>query len=208
MNIIEVAEFLSAYAALMTVFLAFAELSSRAKTKKADTAMSIYADYLYVAQQISYLMGSAESFSEKCGNLTAEQMKAYAKTHMAEKSLFGMIHRIENESVSGFNYQTEEGKSNSQVILSYVGQANNLLTFLNTFYQSVLDEPNPDAEFIRQTYAQLEHRYNNETLASVAAGELLKRNLKKLRNNSNAYLICLFVAGFVLLVLCHFLKML
>ena len=65
MNIQIFAEILSAYAAIITVVLAVSELSARSKAKKADAAIEIYADFLFVIQQLQYAVANVVAVFEE-----------------------------------------------------------------------------------------------------------------------------------------------
>ena len=72
-NIVNLAELVSAVAALITVGLAFTELLSRSKAKKAAMAMDLYAEFLFVRQQVTVAMGVAKSFADHYGTATDEE---------------------------------------------------------------------------------------------------------------------------------------
>lgn len=205
MNIVEIAEFVSAFAALMTVSLATIELSARSKTKKAEDAISIYSDYLHIKQQLDYYVNSTHTFTDNISKYEAIELCTFAQTHIIPKSLFDMVCNIEKQSICNFDYSSKSGKSNSTHILNFSSQTNNLMISVNTFYKAYLNDPNCSAESISNNQAHIDDLYKEAYDTVEQTGEMLRGNLKKLHNHSNTYLAFLFLAGLFFLAACFIL---
>ena len=201
MDIINIAELLSAYAALMTVTLAVAELASRSKAKKAEIAIEIYSDYLNAIQQLEYIVGSAGSLSQKCSELSKSELKSYAKTHIVSKDLISLVHKIEKDSIKYFGSKFKSNNEAKQII-ELSGYTTNIIILVNTFYQAILDNDNISADSIRTKYQYILDSYQNKVNLLEAARIYLSSNLKKTKDSSNFYLLFLAIAEIAFLALC------
>lgn len=201
MDIINIAELLSAYAALMTVTLAVAELASRSKTKKAEKAIEIYSDYLNIVQQLDYIIGSAGSLVKKGSGLTNVERKSYAKTHMASKDLVSLVYKVEKESIKSFGSKSKN-KEDVKNIIEISGFIANIITSTNTFYQAILDDDNISEESIRLNYQVLFDSYQEKVDLLGVASVYLSSKLKETKESSNLYLFFLAIVELIFLALC------
>ena len=208
MEIVEIAEFLSAFAAFMTVCFAIVELSARSKAKKADEAIEVYANLLFVCQQIDYIVGSAESFTRKCATISEKERRSYAKTHLPNPALDALIHNIEKESICNFNYTSEEGRANSAIILEFTQSALHTLITANTFYQTITDHEQYPLSSITQNCAELKAAHTELLQITNNAQDILRKRLKKVHNSSNIYLISLGIASIFFFATSFFLRLL
>lgn len=200
-----IAELLSAVAAFITVGLAIIELANRSKAKKADVAIVIYSNYLFAAQQIGYMVSNVETLAGNCKNMSVGDQKAFAKAHLIDPSLPAVLQKIENEFVSNTNYNTEEGKRNSIMILNYTGSASNLILTVNTFYTMLIENESMPPEQIINYYDRIKATYAQINTTAPDVEEMLRKNLKTLHNHSNIYIVSLFVATVLFLLVCLFL---
>lgn len=195
MSLAEIAEILSAFAAFFTVSLAVVELSSRKKIKKADVAMDMYAEFLYIIQQYNYALGNAEALSSKYARMTLTERQSFAKTHLIPKEIFAYIQTFEQSCLCNFDFTTKDAKENSTQILEFSGKIHNFLTSVNTFYQTVLEDESYSAESVKNNTEYLVKEYNAILTNSDITGNILRKNLKKTHDFSNIYLLCLIVAS-------------
>jgi hypothetical protein len=191
MSIIEIAEYLSAFAAFLTGSLAVVELALRRRVKDAEKAMESYADYLSVNQQIKYLESSARSFSEQCHTLDYKERQAYAKTHMPKPELFRLIRSIEKECITGGNFDNVEGRKNAMTIMEISGEASNFLVTLQTFYRVILDQDSYSVETIREKFELVSMSYQRLLPLAKNTERMLRKNLKEVHTSSNAYLLAM-----------------
>ena len=201
MNVQVIAELLSALAAFVTVGMACIELYSRSSSKKAETAIDVYAEFLFIVQQLKYAVRSIDKLIENLGTLTVEEIKAFAKTHIIDAELISKIQKIENTSIKNINYKKEQGKVNSQQILDFIGNAINLIVIINTFYTMVIENESIEFENLKEKTTNVWNEYNKMNDSLKQTEKILNKNLKKLHNNSNIYICLLFAlsAGFILL---------
>ena len=92
MNVQVIAKLLSAIAAFVAVGMACIELYSRSN-KKAETAIDVYAEVLFIVQQLKYAVRSIDRLIENLGTLTVEEIKAFAKTHIIDAELISKIQK-------------------------------------------------------------------------------------------------------------------
>ena len=205
MNITDVAELLSALAAFLTVALAFVELFSRSRIKKADTAIDIYADFLHLVQQLQFAQRTAATFAEKCTALSPTERISYAKTHIITPETLTLMQKFEKDCISNFDYTSDVGKTNSSAILEFTSAATSFAVSVNTYYQFILDGKDYSTELIRAHRKNVDLSYDKLNSSLETAGELLRRNLKKTHNTSTLYLIVLLSCAAVFTALCFFL---
>lgn len=204
-NIQPIAELVSAIAAVTTVGLASIELYSRSKAKKAEMAMDIYSRYLFVAQQMEYAVENVKMLSQNAVNMSISECKAFAKTHLPDASLVTEVREIEVSSVKNSDFIHEEGKVHSQQIMDFTGKAMNLFVTINTFYTMVVENDTITTEEIAEKAKRVLVMYEQMTEILASAGVLLHKNLRKLSNHSNIYLVALLVLAAVFLGICLFL---
>lgn len=205
MNVIEIAEYLSAFAAFLTGSLAIVELALRRRVKDAETAMESYANYLSLNQQIKYLESSARSFSEQCHTLNNKERQAYAKTHMPRPELFRLIHAVEKECIIGSNLNDVEGRKNAITVMDIGAEASNFLVTLQTFYRAILNQDDYSVESIRQRFELVLTSYQRVVPLAKNAERLLRKNLKKVHTSSNAYLLAMALSALFFLVISYIL---
>lgn len=205
MNIQVIAELLSALAAFVTVGMACIELYSRSSSKKAETAIDIYAEFLFVNQQLQYAIRNIYRLLESSDTLTDGEIKAFAKTHIIDAEIISKIQKIENTSITNSNYTTEQGKVNSTHILDFIGNAINLIVNINTFYAMVMENEIIDIDNLKEKATRIFDEYEKLDDSLKQTEIILNKNLKKLHNSSNMYLLLLFALSIVFIVLCVFL---
>lgn len=201
MNIQIFAEILSAYAAIITVVLAVSELSARSKAKKADAAIEIYADFLFVIQQLQYAVANVKTLCEK-RSLSLEEKQAFAKAHFIDSTLTSKAEHVETASITCFNYTAEEGRNNSKHVVDFIGQANNLIATINTFYSTVEKQSSLDSEWFESRYDIIVTMFKELKCSEEKCNLILKKNLKTYKNSSIVYLVTLLLISFVFLAIC------
>lgn len=200
-----VAELLSALAAFVTIGLACIELYTRSNAKKAENAIEIYSEYLFVVQQLEYAVKNIENLEHNCKNLTTKEINAFVQNHKLDISLIHKIQKIENMSIMGYDYTKDEGQMNSQLILEFTGMTVNLINTINTFYTFLTETVENHTDWINKNAIRV---YNGFEIASdtiKVTGDLLKQNLKKSHNMSNAYIVLLFTLSAIFLLICFLL---
>ena len=200
MNLAEIAEVLSAFAAFFTVSLAVVELSSRKKIKKADVAMDMYAEFLYIIQQYNYALGNAEALASKYDRMSLTERQSFARTHIIPNDIFIYIQNFEQNCLCNFDFTAKDSKEKSTQILEFSGKIHNFLTSINTFYQTVLEDESYSAESVKYNTEYLIREYNSILTNSDITGDILRKNLKKTHDFSNAYLLGLIIASAVFFV--------
>lgn len=200
-NVVDLAELVSAVAALITVGLAFTELVSRSRAKKAAMAMDLYAEFLFVRQQARSAIGAAKSFARNSTTATAEVLASFAKVHEVPPEVFAALERVTKEGVSCFDCFSEKGKEYSTAIMDFTGNIGSLLRQINTYLRAYSAEDTRDAAAIQQACEQLEERYAQVHAQMDTANVILKDNLKKTNRYSEWYLVILFLIIVVLLTI-------
>ena len=200
-NVVDLAELVSATAALITVGLAFTELVSRGKAKKAAMAMDLYAEFLFVRQQAKSAVGAANSFTNHYSAATAEELAAFAEANLVRPEVFAALEKVTKEGVSSFDCFSKQGKQYSTVVMECTGSLQSLLNQVNTFLQAYAADEERDEAKVQAAYEQIEamHRQVHANLESAAA--ILKENLKKTNRYSEWYLIILFAIIVALLTI-------
>lgn len=186
------AELISAFAALVTVVMAVMELYSRGSSKKAENAVDVYAEYLYIAQQLEYSICNIEKLIESADSMKDEEIKAFVQTHILGDDFLVKLQKIENTSIKTFNYTKDIGRKNSKSILTYTGDAINLRASINTFFISIADSNKVSRERIAEIAPRIIKEYTDMRDTSAEAGEILKNNLKTWNKMSLAYVVLLF----------------
>ena len=201
-NIADIAELMSALAAILTVGLAFVELSTRSKAKKADMAMSIYSDYLHIKQQLQYAVENVGSYAKNIQRCSPAELTAFVQTHSVDSSVFTLLHTLSKESISSFECLKDEGKNNSKIVLDFCTGVTDLLLYINTFFKSNAQSAPCDIQRIEQSHQYVLSAYEKLLPNVDAAGEILNKNLIKTHSRSRLYLAVLLVAAVVFLFLC------
>lgn len=204
-SITDVAELISAFAAILTVGLAFVELSSRSKAKKADLAMDIYSDYLHIKQQLIYAVENVGSYAQNIAAYTELELSAFVQTHNIDSSVFATIQKLSKESISSFECLKDEGKRNSKLILDFCAGVTDLLLYINAFFKANSHGGPYDIEKIKKSHRYVLTTYQKLIPSIDTAGETLNKNLIKTHSRSNLYLATLFLAAVVCLLICFFL---
>ena len=186
------AELISSFAALVTVVMAVMELYSRGSSKKAENAVDVYAEYLYIDQQLEYSICNIEKLIKAANSLKDEEIKAFVQTHVLGDDFLMKLQKIENISIKTFNYTKEIGKKNSKSILTYTGNAINLRASINTFFISIAGSNEVSRERIAEIAPKIIKEYADMRDTSAEAGEILKNNLKTWNKMSLAYVVLLF----------------
>ena len=206
MNMQSIAEILSALAALITMGLACVELCSRSASKKAEAAIDIYAEYLFVRQQLDYAVSNVSKLCGTTKSFTEQEVKAFAKSHMLDSSLLVSLQKIENIGIKTFNPRKEQGQDNARMLLDLTGQAMNLAASVNAFFTAVAEEPAVDHKRIGENAGKIQAEYDTLKESWDATGDVLKKNLKVSHNLSYLYiafllcLVCLFLGVHIALV--------
>ncbi len=202
-NIGQVADILSSFAAFVTVCLAIRELSSRSKAKRAEESIEIYADYLNLIQQTEYIVRTAGSLSEKIKDLSRDEIKAYAITHMVSDELISSVQSLQKKCIKSFGSE-KKNVSVSKEIIDLLGAISNIFVSINTFYQAIADDKNysTDCNLIKQRYKYIIESYKKveETIESVK--EFLMERVKKTKFSSDSYFISLIIASAAFILLC------
>lgn len=121
------AEIISAWAAFVTVCVAIMELYNRIRTKKAESAMKIFADYLFIEQQLNYNIASVNSLVENCRKITFDEIKVFAKQHLFDTRIIQQVEKIERDYISNTNLKKLEGRRNAKVTLRFTGESLNIM---------------------------------------------------------------------------------
>lgn len=196
----DIAELLSAFAAFITVGLAAIELYSRRKSNNADIAIETYSDYLFVEQQICYAVSSATRFAQDAGKAITE-LVPYASTHVIDQSLRDKIYEIQKNSICCSNYNSAAGKRNASAIMECAGASLDLITMINTFYTTIA-AGNVTVEWINENVSYIIDGFEVVKEKSRDVVPILNSHVKKYHNFSNFYLIGLFIAMAVFMVIC------
>ena len=196
------AEILSAYAAIITVALAISELSARSKAKKADVAIEIYANFLFIIQQLQYAVENVVRLCKECSVLTTTEQQSFAKTHYIDSSLASKAEHVETAAITCFNYTTEEGKNNSKLIIDFIGKANNLISIINTFYSTVENHTLLDEEWFNSRCTIVLNMFDELKYLEESCNSLLKKNLKTYHNSSIVYLVTLLLISLIFVAIC------
>ncbi len=204
-HIADIAELLSAFAAILTVGLAFIELTFRSKAKRADIAMNIYADFLYTKQQLAYAVGSVQSFARNVGRCSETVLISFCRTHAIDPSIFTTIHTLTKESITNAERLTQKEKTRSKLVLDLSGKTTDLLLYINAFFQAYAAGGPYDSADIEKSCQHVTATYEELLPQLEAAGSVLKTNLKKMHSSSNLYISVLLVAAVVLLGICFLL---
>ena len=192
MNVVNLAELVSAVAALITVGLAFTELLSRSKAKKAAMAMDLYAEFLFARQQTKSAMGAVKSFVNHYATATPEELSSFAQAHRVHPEVFATLEKVTKEGVSSFDCFSKQGKQYSTVIMECTGNLQSLLSQINTFLKAYGDDRVRDAVKVQAAYEQIEELHRQVCADMESATVILKENLKKTNRYSEWYLIILF----------------
>lgn len=208
MEVIEIAELISAIATFFTVCLAIIELASRRRLKNAEEAIEAYTNYLIAEQQIKYLVSSALTFKEKCDKTNNKECKSYARAHIPDSSLLSLIQSVEKESITTFDSNKDEGKLNSIVVLEAAGAASNVVTAVSTFYQVILDNDTYQEKSVDKAFNIINDLNDKMTSLNLKVEEVLRKNLKNIHKSSNIYIITLVCFSLVFLSICIVLSLL
>ena len=205
MSVRDLAELLSAFAAFATVILAVMELSNRSKAKRAENAMKIYADYLFVKQQLDYAVANVSVLTREANNLSPEGRKSFANTHFVQPSLSATVQEVASEFVRNVDYNKAESKTNSRTVLDFSGSAINIILLVNTFYSMIMEETNMPADQIKRNADIVVNTYSEMIDDIEETGVLLHQNLRKLKLHSKVYIILLLILMAVFFAVCIFL---
>ncbi len=208
MNIIEIAEIISAFATFLTVCLAVIELVSRRRLKNAEEAIEAYANYLIAEQQISYLVCSAFALIEKCDKTKYQEYKSYATSHMPDSSLVFLIQSVEKESITTFDSNKASGKSKSKVILDAAGAASDVVAAVRTLYQTILDHDEYPSEAIYDACELIKTSSAKLDSLNSKAEKVLNQNLKDINKSSKSYIISLVCISLFFFCVCVILGLL
>ena len=201
-DIANIAELVSAFAAFLTVGLAFVELSTRSKAKKADLAMDIYSDFLHIKQQLEYAVENVRSYVHNIDRCSEAELIAFVQTHAVDPSVFSIIQKLTKESISSFDCLSAKGKDNSKLIIDFSGGVTDLLLFINAFFKANAHGGPYDIEKIQKSYQHVSSTYQKLLPGIDIAGDVLKSNLKKTHSNSKLYLTVLIITAVILLFIC------
>ena len=200
-NIVNLAELVSAVAALITVGLAFTELISRGKAKKAAMAMDLYAEFLFARQQTSSAIGAAKSFTNHYATASAEELATFAAMNRVRPEVFAALEKVTKEGISSFDCFSKQGKQYSTVIMECTGSLQSLLNQANTFLQAYAADEVRDTAKVQAAYEQIEEMHRQAYAKMESAAVILKDNLKRTNRYSEWYLIILFVIIVALLTI-------
>lgn len=202
MNLVDFAQLLSAVAACLTVILAFIELSSRSKLKRADVAMDMYADFLNITQRLNYIQNGVSAFVSNYHHLTKEERLAYAKSHLPDEELYSLIQKFERDCVSSFEAKKDGSKKDGSYIIEHSGIASNVLLMVKTIYQHELDGGIYTEEKLSDRLGRVNKYFEELNCHESVILALLFKNVKKCHNTSNIYLITLICSAIIFLLVC------
>lgn len=202
MDVLGMAEFASAFAAFVTVNLAIAELVSRRRMKNAEEAIQAYANFLLAQQEIENLVGSAQSFYTKGGELSDQERRSYAKAHMPKDSLLQMLQSIAKESITAFECDKKNGKENAKIILDLTENATNVVLAVKTFYQAVIEQENSSFGSGDKVYLLILQAHEKMDCLNKRAAAVLRDNLKSVNKTSSIYVGSLILSSILFLCIC------
>ena len=205
MNIVNMAEFLSAFAAFITVCLTATELSSRRRLKKAEDAIKSYSKYLIIDQQTRQLITGIHSFMNNFHNLTHMERQSYAKSHLPDPAVLQLILSVVDESITNFNYNSKIGKTSSQTILDASSLTMSLIESITTFYQAILDHENYPVSSIERNYKFIADACKQLPHLNYDAEKILRQNLKTVSRSSTIYILSLIFFSVFFLFICFIL---
>lgn len=178
-SIVEVAEFISAFAAFLTVSLAFLELGTRSKLKREAEATNQYVDYRLLEQEINLVIVGLDTLNSHWEQLSLDERKAYAKTNAAPKTLFSSVQTLEKELLNSVLAPKKHDLQKNVMVLSC--SCEQLLLSANSIYQLVLDTPNLAGERLNYFINNVHVKLLALTDAHDAVSECLRRRLKPQR---------------------------
>lgn len=200
-NVVNLAELVSAVAALITVGLAFTELLSRSKTKKAAMAMDLYAEFLFVRQQVKTAMGVAKSFASHYGTATDEELVSFAQANKVPQEVFTALEKVTKEGVSSFDCFSKKGKQYSTVIMECTGSIQSLLRHVNAYLEAYSTDKTRNEAKVQAAYEEMVEKHHQVYANMESASLILKDNLQKTNRYSEWYLIILFIVIVTLLTI-------
>lgn len=202
MKIVEIAELISALAALFTVSLAVFELANRKKLNSAAVAMDTYADFLHIKQITECALGSLESLANHAAALDTVELKAYARKHMLDPKDMALVPALEKRFVTNLNPLKDESQKVSKLAMELSSRISQLLANINTVYQLMLEQDTCPVELVKSHYDRLSAEYRQMAPDVTVAGRYLHDNLTQTHRNENMHLFVLFALSFIFIIIC------
>ena len=201
MRIFQVPELLSSYVALCALIFALFELHLRIHNETIEKVGKLYSKTLSICQQLKVQVLSVKKLSENIAELSTEEVKGYANSHLRNKALALSIHEIMDLALPCFNLneKTQEIKS-VQTIYNFTSLAASLEASITAFYQGILAGSNYRAPEIENIYNRM-----NEYLVIIEADDaqkVISGRLTKLRGTKYSryslwILICLVLFALI-----------
>ncbi len=196
----EYAEIISAWVAFITFGVAVIELYYRNKAKKAENAMKIYADYLFIEQQLNYSIENIKKLINNCRKITTDEIQVFAKSHLLDTRIIKQVEKIESNFISNTNFKKAQGKHNSEKALKFTGETLNIMTNINSFYMVLVKGDILSVEWIEENGQRICADFKRMTDLIKQAGNLFQKNLKKQHNFYRFFIIVLFMMSIGFLI--------
>ncbi|MBO5702003.1 MAG: hypothetical protein J6S71_06155 [Clostridia bacterium] len=178
MELSVIAELIGAFAALIAVALTVIELIFRNSTRKSDIAIEIYAEYLFIVQQIEYGVTNFRTLVTKFPNLNTAEINTYSKIHTIPRDFFDSIHDFEKIGICNTNYQ-KGGKDNSKLFIDFLGESSQMMNLLNSFYGIILDSDRLSQEALDQYSLMIDCGFELWQSKKISVGALLLSRLPR-----------------------------
>ena len=191
------AEIISAWAAFVTVCVAIMELYNRIRTKKAESAMKIFADYLFIEQQLNYNIASVNSLVENCRKITFDEIQVFAKQHLFDTRIIQQVEKIERDYISNTNLKKLEGRRNAKVTLRFTGESLNIMRNVNSFYMVLVKGDGLSVDWVEENGKKICADYDKMSALTKQAGKLFHENLKEQYNFTKIFGLFLFVLSII-----------
>ncbi len=195
------AEIISAWAAFVTVCIAVIELYNRIRTKKAESAMKIFADYLFIEQQLNYNIASVGSLVENCRKITFDEVQVFAKQHLFDTRIIQQVEKIESDYISNTNLKKFEGKHYAETTLKFTGEALNIMRNVNSFYMVLVKGDVLSVDWIEKNGKKICSDFEKMSELTKQAGNLFHKNLKKQYNFTKICGLILFVLSIIFIAI-------
>lgn len=159
--------------------------------------MKIFADYLFIEQQLNYNIASVNSLVENCRKITFDEIQVFAKQHLFDTRIIQQVEKIERDYISNTNLKKLEGRRNAKVTLKFTGESLNIMRNVNSFYMVLVKGDGLSVDWLEENVKKICADYDKMSALTKQAGKLFHENLKEQYNFMKIFGLFLFVLSII-----------